>query len=111
MQGELDLATVPLLRQHLALIDEGDGNGNGHGHPQVILDLRGLTFMDSTGWRAVLDAARDASERGRLFTTVGVTDSVRKLFEITGTVEFLNEAEALGLIQRFMRPDGAGAAE
>jgi anti-anti-sigma factor len=77
----------------------------------VILDLRGLTFMDATGLKAVLGAVRDASERGRLFATVGVTDSIRKLFEITGTVELLHEAEALGLIQRFMRPDGEGAAQ
>ena len=47
--GELDLATAPRLEH--ALAEAGD---------DVLLDLRGLTFMDSTGVRVLLEAA----ERG-----------------------------------------------
>jgi anti-anti-sigma factor len=49
LRGELDLATAPQLEHALAAA--GDG---------VLLDLRGLTFMDSTGVRVLLEAA----ERG-----------------------------------------------
>jgi anti-sigma B factor antagonist len=49
LRGELDLATAPRLEHALAEAGEG-----------VLLDLRGLTFMDSTGVRALLEAA----ERG-----------------------------------------------
>jgi anti-anti-sigma factor len=46
LRGELDLGTAAQLEQALA---EADGN--------VLLDLRGLTFMDSTGVRVLLEAA------------------------------------------------------
>jgi anti-sigma B factor antagonist len=49
LRGELDLATAPRLEH--ALAEAGD---------RVLLDLRGLTFMDSTGVRVLLEAA----ERG-----------------------------------------------
>ena len=106
LHGELDLDTVPLLQDELAFI----GNGDGHASSEVLLDLRGLTFIDSTGLRAVLDAAMTASRSGGRLAAVGVTSPVRKLFEITGTVEHLNESGALVLIQRFTGPDGKEAA-
>ena len=46
LRGELDLATAARLEQ--ALAEAGD---------EVVLDLRGLTFMDSTGVRVLLEAA------------------------------------------------------
>jgi anti-anti-sigma factor len=46
LRGELDLGTAEQLER--ALADAGD---------DVVLDLRGLTFMDSTGVRALLQAA------------------------------------------------------
>lgn len=49
LRGELDLGTAGRLEQALA---EADGD--------VLLDLRGLSFMDSTGVRVLLEAA----ERG-----------------------------------------------
>jgi anti-anti-sigma factor len=49
LHGELDLGSAPRLEQ--ALAEAGD---------DVLLDLRGLTFMDSTGVRVLLEAA----ERG-----------------------------------------------
>jgi anti-anti-sigma factor len=46
LRGELDLGTAARLEQALA---EADGD--------VLLDLRELTFMDSTGVRVLLEAA------------------------------------------------------
>jgi anti-sigma B factor antagonist len=46
LRGELDLGTAAQLERALA-----DANGD------VLLDLRGLTFMDSTGVRVLLEAA------------------------------------------------------
>jgi anti-anti-sigma factor len=51
LRGELDLGSAPQLEFAVARAGDGD----------VLLDLRGLTFMDSTGVRALLEAA----ERGR----------------------------------------------
>jgi anti-sigma B factor antagonist len=50
LRGELDLGSAPQLEHALATAGDGD----------VLLDLRGLTFMDSTGVRLLLEAA----ERG-----------------------------------------------
>jgi anti-anti-sigma factor len=50
MRGELDLGSAEELER--ALAEAGD---------DVLLDLRGLMFMDSTGVRVLLEAA----ERGR----------------------------------------------
>jgi anti-anti-sigma factor len=46
LRGELDLGSAGELERALA---EADGD--------VLLDLRGLTFMDSTGVRVLLEAA------------------------------------------------------
>jgi ABC-type transporter Mla MlaB component len=51
--GELDLASAPALTEALTSID-GDG--------QLTLDLSELTFIDSTGLHAILQA-RTLSER------------------------------------------------
>jgi anti-anti-sigma factor len=54
LRGELDLGTAEQLER--ALADAGD---------DVVLDLRGLTFMDSTGVRMLLEAA-DGNHPGPL---------------------------------------------
>ena len=47
VRGELDLATVPVLDDQLAEL-------RGAGFRHLILDLRGLYFIDSTGLRCIL---------------------------------------------------------
>lgn len=46
--GELDIATVPVL-------DDAIGRSNVDGRP-LVLDLAGLTFLDSTGIRCIIRA-------------------------------------------------------
>src|SRR5919197_2925709 len=49
LEGELDLATVPVLEEHLAAIEHD-------GMRALVLDLRDLTFVDSSGLHAFLNA-------------------------------------------------------
>jgi anti-anti-sigma factor len=56
LRGELDLATAPQLEGALRELREA-------GEPTVV-DLRGLTFLDSTGLRALLQATADAQGGG-----------------------------------------------
>jgi anti-anti-sigma factor len=58
VRGELDLASASRLEAALAGPSTGDGRGT------VTVDLRGLTFMDSTGVRALLQATEDAGRAG-----------------------------------------------
>lgn len=56
--GELDLSTVPELRRRLEPeLAEG---------ARIVLDCSDLTFMDSSGAMALIDATRALGPRGRL---------------------------------------------
>ena len=48
LTGELDLATSPALERTLQDVTASTGGG------RVVVDLRGLSFMDSTGLRVVM---------------------------------------------------------
>lgn len=82
LSGELDLVSAPALERAM------------EGQPQrdvelIVLDLRGLEFMDSTGLHAVLRIANSAHDAGRRFALVRGPDQVHRLFELTGLVETL----------------------
>jgi anti-sigma B factor antagonist len=76
VHGELDIATAPgLERAVLRPRDPGD---------QVVLDLAGLRFMDSTGLR-VLMRARSEAKAGRWDLYLrNVPANVQRLFSISG---------------------------
>jgi anti-anti-sigma factor len=59
----------------------------------VVLDLRGLTFMDSTGLRLVIRWDTTAREEGFRFAIVPGTDVVQRVFRLTGMDEHLSVAE------------------
>jgi anti-anti-sigma factor len=104
VEGELDFATVPEFKRCLV---RARAEADGHGPPHLLLDLRGLAFMDSSGLGALLAAAGGASKLGREFATLGVNDSVRKVMDVTGTSRLLLDgSNTLGLIETFMAPDG-----
>ena len=76
LRGELDLATAPRLEH--ALADAGE---------DVVLDLRGLTFMDSTGVRVLLEAAEAAGPGLRMIAPED--GEVRVTIEETGIAPLL----------------------
>jgi anti-sigma B factor antagonist len=50
----------------------------------VILDLRKLTFIDSTGLKGILSAQRRSRDRGIELTVTRGSGQVRRAFELTG---------------------------
>ncbi len=89
LRGELDLAGVAALEQELAAV-EGDG---------VVLDLRALEFMDSTGLRAIVVAALRAERDGGRFALVPGSEPVMRVFDMTRMRErlpFVDDPGALG---------------
>ncbi len=87
LTGELDLAGVePLEREIDSLL--------GSGFRRIVVDLRGLTFLDSSGLRYVLTLARSASEDGFRLELIQGGDAVRRLFELTGTQDALPFVDA-----------------
>jgi anti-sigma B factor antagonist len=70
--GELDLATSPQFRQTLREAQQAV--------PLVVLDLRELSFLDSSGIHVILDADSDAQrEEGRLLIVRGAAQVDRML--------------------------------
>jgi anti-sigma B factor antagonist len=72
LRGELDLATVDAVRERLEAL-------RSDGRPAV-LDLDGLSFMDSTGIRLVLEAAQLAAADGWVFTLTRGSGAVQRIF-------------------------------
>lgn len=95
LRGELDIATVPDLESHLAPFE-------GNGVSAIMLDLRELTFIDSTGLHALLRARDRAKTDGHRLILVGARPSARRLFELTGTEFLLDDQDAVGVLNRFV---------
>jgi anti-sigma B factor antagonist len=84
--GDLDLDTVHRVESALAgLREEGIGD--------LVLDLRGLTFMDSTGLRLVIRWHTAARDEGFSFAVVPGPDVVQRVFRLTGMDAHLTVAE------------------
>ncbi len=75
VSGELDLATAPELEEVIAGAIQPD---EGH----MVVDLLGVTFMDSSGIRALVQA-KD-SRPGTEVTLVVGGGIVHKLIDVTG---------------------------
>ncbi len=77
-RGELDMASAPELEQTvLPRLQDGGW---------VVLDLRSLDFIDSSGLRVVVGAHRSAEGHGGRFTCVRGTPgtTVHRIVEIAG---------------------------
>ncbi len=75
--GELDIAAAPRLDAELTGLEAARPG-------RIVLDLRGLTFLDSTGLRSLLGADARAREDGRSLTLIQGPDVVQRVFSITG---------------------------
>jgi anti-sigma B factor antagonist len=84
--GELDLATVDKLNAEVAALREAGLN-------EIVVDLRGVRFIDSTGLRLILEldaAARADSHELRL---IRGSDIVHRIFEVTQVADRLSFVE------------------
>lgn len=93
LRGELDTATAPLLEESLAPLES-------NGFTSIMLDLRDLKFLGSSGLRVLLAASERAETNGHRLLLVGATPGARRLFELTGT-QFLIDEQAVGVLHRF----------
>jgi anti-sigma B factor antagonist len=81
LTGELDLAGVSKLDQEVA--------GGEDSIATLIIDLREVEFIDSSGLRAVLLADRQAREHGHRCLVIRGPEAVDRVFQITGCDERL----------------------
>jgi anti-anti-sigma factor len=73
--GSLDVPSAGSLHEVLDLLSREPGD--------ITLDLAGVTFMDSGGLRALLQACSDLGDRGEVLV-VNPSSQVRHLMDLTG---------------------------
>ena len=91
ISGEIDLATVDQLEKDLKLCQE-TGSGN------LVVDLTGADFMDSSGLRCLVMADRSYRDAGRRFALVVEHGPISRLIELSGveaTIEVVSSVEDL----------------
>jgi len=85
--GELDLVTVPQLDAQIEEL-------RSRGFATIALDLRQLTFMDSTGLRLLLRLRAESRSDGFRFSLIDREGPVRRLLRLTrieGKFEYAEE--------------------
>jgi anti-anti-sigma factor len=80
LAGELDIASAPTLERAIEELD-------AEGAQRVVIDLGGVTFMDSTGLRALLLAHQRTSGDGHQLRLRPGPRQVQRVFELSGTLE------------------------
>jgi anti-sigma B factor antagonist len=83
LTGELDLSGATPLDEEIARL------AGKEGVRRVVIDLRELEFMDSSGLRLVALAERKLSAAGRELVLVRGPDTVQRVFAITRMDEHL----------------------
>jgi anti-sigma B factor antagonist len=80
LAGDLDIGSAPLLERHL-------DDATTTAAERVIIDLRELAFLDSTGLQALVTAQERLQARGQGLYLRRGRPAVQRLFELTQTVE------------------------
>ena len=76
LSGELDISTAVALERVLDELQAPDGPG------QIVMDLRGLRFMDSTGLRLLVTADLRLRGEGRELALVPGPEAVHRVFRL-----------------------------
>jgi anti-anti-sigma factor len=74
--GELDMASAPQLREIVG--------GLRHTHSSLLIDLKGVTFLDSTGLRLIWDVDAMCRHDGLDLKLAPGPPEVMRVFELTG---------------------------
>jgi|SRR5579871_1275757 len=83
ISGEVDIASAPGLRDQLQRLNARN----------VVVDLSGVTFIDSTGLGVLVAALKRAREAGGQLTLRAPTRSTRKVLDITGLSQLVTIEE------------------
>jgi anti-sigma B factor antagonist len=81
VEGEIDIATAPLLEQRLTEAEAGDA-------PRLIVDLDRVSFMDSTGLQVLVAHTLSETNGRRIRLTKG-SAQVQRLFTVCGMADHL----------------------
>lgn len=80
LRGDLDYTSAPRLREYLSRLAA----------PELVIELRGLRMLDSSGLAVLLQARTAAERHGRELGIRGAQGVVRRVLERTGTLTILS---------------------
>jgi anti-anti-sigma factor len=86
LEGELDLVTAPWLARRLQKL-EADRP------PVLVIDLRDLTFMDSSGLRELFSAQRRARAEDRRVVLVKGSEPIDRVLEMVSADRAMETVE------------------
>lgn len=78
VEGDLDIATAPLLRETLLRVLDADCV------PDLLVDLSGIRFVDSSGLAVLLMGARRWEAEGRAFVVHEPSRAMSRIIDLTG---------------------------
>ncbi|GMA18091.1 STAS domain-containing protein [Arsenicicoccus piscis] len=102
--GEIDIATSTQLRQAIDEVVRA-------GAIDVVLDLRQVTFMDSSGLSVVVGRLKMLRRVDGRLSVVGADAKIRRIFEVTGLdqvvplYDTVEEVPELGATGQPLRPE------
>jgi len=85
--GEVDVYTAPILRERLYGVITG-------GASHVVLDLQGMTFIDSTGLGVIVGTLKRLRQDGGELMLRSPGRSTRKVLELTGLANIVDIIDA-----------------
>lgn len=85
--GELDIATAPQLEQAIAEATAG-------GADTLVLDMRGVTFMDSTGLRTLVQTHQRSETEGFGLSIWRGPSQIDRLLSVSGLESILPLTDA-----------------
>ena len=95
LAGEIDLYTAPRLESELLAAMR-----SANPAPQLVVDMSGVEFCDSTGMNVLLAAHRQAGEQGGDLALAAPRAPVRKILEVTGLASVFTVHDDLATLTR-----------
>ena len=96
LEGEIDLHYAPVLRTLL----QSKVNANCRA---LVMDLSGVTFIDSSGLAAIIEYFRDSGDCDGVLCLAGLNDTLHTVFEIVRLDKvipiFATRAEAIAALK------------
>ncbi len=83
IEGEIDLACSPELRELLHAQVKAR-------RPVLVLDFKGVSYVDSSGLATLIEYVRKAQDFGGKFGLVQVNERVQTIFDLVRLSEFLS---------------------
>lgn len=86
VRGEVDISSADTLEQRIGQLRNGDVS-------ELVIDLAGVPFMDSSGLRILLKAHSELQEAGGRLVIARPSTAVARLLEVSGLDTHFERAE------------------